>query len=332
MIIEKSFLLLRDELFRTVVEFEKDNNDYKTYFNEHSSLEEYKFHLNKLQLDFTQELRSNLIYYKSQGEIHMNLLITKRIFELIKARLQLTTETDYSGLNIRMISKNNSEISCVNTGSEEFLCVEKYLHCQYQASLEVISVINDCLENFSQPVKKKSSRRNKSEKAFWQDEMYVHYSDIMKLRNELYKPSTLLEKKSFVEKEKELLEEQYKRQGKDFYKNSASMQYEVRLESYREILLSTDEFKKQNPSPLIWNKSKTDLLELLNALHQAKAIGLKNGDEISRKDLIDNFVDFVNMEEIPDSDSRISKLQVRNTPNSFLLKLLEAVERILIEK
>ncbi|WP_421918853.1 hypothetical protein [Marinifilum sp.] len=328
MIIEKHYLLLKDELSRTVVEFEKDNNDYKTFFNGHSNLEYYKLHLNKLQIDFVNELRSNLTDCKTQGEIHMYLLTTKRIFELIKARLQSTTETDYSGLNVKMISKLNNEISCINTGPEEFMYVEQYLHCQYQVTLDVISVVNDCLENFSQSGKKKSSKKNKLEKGSWQDDIKEHYNTIMKMKDDLYRIISLEEKMEHVLNVKEGLVLQFQNSGKDFYSSSLSVLFEIRLDCYREMLLSADKGKseKQIFSRLLWNKSKTDFLEIMDAFHLTKAISSTSGDPPTRKELIEIFVTFLNIDPIPDHDSRITKLHDRINPFSFLEKLKNAIE------
>lgn len=332
MITEKSFLLLRDELSKTVVEFEKTDHDYKTYYNNYENLSSYKLYLNKLHIDFVNEFRSNLLECKTSSEAQMYLVTTKRVFELIKVRLESCLKADYSGLNVRMISRSNHEITCINTGPEEFMQIEKYLHCQYETLREVIKVVKDCIENYSRSSKKKSSKKNRIDKNSRKDDFKDFYPIVMKLRSDLYKVNTLKEKMNLVQNNKDQMEEVFRKESRDFYNSRLNQFLENRLETYREILLTVEEPKKQNASPLVWRKTKTDFLELMNAIHQVKAVGLKAGDELSRKELIDRFTEFVNMEDIPDSDSRISKLQVRNTPHSFLLKLLETVERILIEK
>ncbi|WP_282126606.1 RteC domain-containing protein [Marinifilum flexuosum] len=332
MIIEKSFLLLKEELSKMVVEFEKDDSNYKIYFNDHSSVSEYNLFFNRLQLDFVSELKNNLSSMKSDGEIQMYLLTTRRIFELTKVTLQSATETNYSGLNIRMISKVNNDITCVNTGPDEFMCVNEYLQCQYQTVQDVISIINECSDNSSKSGKKKSSKKQKLEKDSWQDDIKEYYPMTMKMKDDLHNITSLKEKLDHVEKEKEGLELVFKSKGKDFYTSALSLLFRGRIDAYRELLISEDIKDDHSSSQLVWNKSKTDFLELMSALHLSKAIGLKNRDSLSRKDQIEIFEKLLNIGPIPDSDSRISKLHVRDEPCSFLKKLQNAIIRYLTQK
>ncbi|RKE04164.1 RteC domain-containing protein [Marinifilum flexuosum] len=333
MIIEKNFLLLKEELSKMVVEFEKDEKNYKTYFNNHTELKNYQSHLNKLQIDFVNELRNNLTRIKTKEEVQMYLVTMKRVFELLGVKLDINTSTDFTGLNIKMVSRANGAIACINTGPDEFMCVNEYLQCQYQTVQDVISIIKECSDNSSKPGKKKSSKKQKLEKDSWQDDIKEYYPMTMKMKDDLHNITSLKEKLDHVEKEKEGLELVFKSKGKDFYTSALSLLFRGRIDAYRELLISEDiKDDHSYSSQLVWNKSKTDFLELMSALHLSKAISLKNGDSLSRKDQVEIFEKLLNIGLIPDSDSRISKLHVRDEPCSFLKKLQNAIIRYLTQK
>jgi len=332
MITENSFLLLTTELSKAIVQFEKEEKDYKVYFNEHVCLNGYKCHLNKLQIDFVNELRTNLRILKTQGEVQMYLVTTIRIFELIKSQLQSNTQSNYSGPNIKMVSKSNNEISCINTGPEEFIQLEKYFHAQYEVVIDSIDVIKTCQRENNSSSRKKSGKKNRRENKSWKDDFKECFPVLMKMKDELREITSAFDKIEYLKEEKRNLARDLKMKGIDLYDSPVNLFLESKLETYKEMLLHGNDSKKRSSSGLTWNKSKTDFLELIAALHRCKAVKMNSGDPLSRKELIQKFEEFLNMEPFKDADSRIVKLQGRNSPNSFLLKLLEEMDCVLIEK
>ena len=73
-------------------------------------------------------------------------------------------------------------------------------------------------------------------------------------------------------------------------------------------------------TPLVWNRSNSDLLELVLALQRSNAISLTTGP-ISQKDLVDEFSRFVN-KPLKYSNQSISALKRRKKPEtSYTLEL-----------
>jgi hypothetical protein len=73
-------------------------------------------------------------------------------------------------------------------------------------------------------------------------------------------------------------------------------------------------------TPLVWNRSSSDLLEVLIAIHRSKAISLTTGP-IAQKDLIDLFSRFLN-KPIKHTNQSLSALKRRKKPEtSYTLEL-----------
>ena len=73
-------------------------------------------------------------------------------------------------------------------------------------------------------------------------------------------------------------------------------------------------------TPLVWNRSSSDLLEVLIAIHRSKAISLTTGP-IAQKDLIDLFSRFLN-KPLKYANQSISALKRRKKPEtSYTLEL-----------
>lgn len=82
-----------------------------------------------------------------------------------------------------------------------------------------------------------------------------------------------------------------------------------------------DMFQDHSPqSPLVWNRSSSDLLELVVALHRSQAISLAKGS-VRQKDLIELFSRFLN-KPLKHTNQSISALKRRKKPEtSYTLEL-----------
>ncbi len=73
--------------------------------------------------------------------------------------------------------------------------------------------------------------------------------------------------------------------------------------------------------PLVWKAKSTHLIELAVALHECGAIGLKSEGLLTRKELLDRFQNFLNI-EISDAESLLSRATERSTEKApFISKL-----------
>lgn len=103
---------------------------------------------------------------------------------------------------------------------------------------------------------------------------------------------------------------------------------EVKL-SYNQILES--DTPSHNPKQIVWKKSDTDLLELVTALDEMEAIGIK-GHDLTRKDAIEFFSNMLG-KEIKDAESKLSRATERKKDVSpFLSALKESFDNYAIKK
>jgi len=91
----------------------------------------------------------------------------------------------------------------------------------------------------------------------------------------------------------------------------------VQISSNGQVMMFNDDTPY---TPLVWNRSSSDLLELVIALHRSQAISLKGGP-ILQKDLIDLFSRFLN-KPLKYSNQTISAMKRRKKPeSSYTLEL-----------
>ncbi len=105
------------------------------------------------------------------------------------------------------------------------------------------------------------------------------------------------------------------------------------IDNYLEIVKISDEVLANEglKSNIIWNRSDTDMLELITALIESKSIKHTAGD-ITRKEVLQAFSDFLNI-EIKDPESKLTRATERKKDISpFLTKLKESFEEYVREK
>jgi hypothetical protein len=81
--------------------------------------------------------------------------------------------------------------------------------------------------------------------------------------------------------------------------------------------------QRSTSSQITWLGSKTDLVELANALYEAKIIGSKNGT-ITKKEFMESFSSFMNI-DLSYSPKSLSKAMLRNNPSRFIDQLRQSL-------
>jgi len=122
-----------------------------------------------------------------------------------------------------------------------------------------------------------------------------------------------------LERAKELL-----RHRKSFLKNSSRVVSDTTRRSTPPLVSDHGQVEMfQEPAyktPLVWNRSSSDLLEVLIAIHRSNAISLTTGP-IAQNDLIDLFSRFLN-KPIKHTNQSLSALKRRKKPEtSYTLEL-----------
>jgi hypothetical protein len=120
--------------------------------------------------------------------------------------------------------------------------------------------------------------------------------------------------------------------GIDLYNSSINIWFETRIETYRELIIADRKKQGLQKSNLSWLLTKNDFLEMMVSFDKIKAVGDGSRNPISRKELILQFSKFLNIKEILDSESRITKLMNRINPTAFLDRLLEKMKILANEK
>jgi|GEM_PF-6075676 len=78
------------------------------------------------------------------------------------------------------------------------------------------------------------------------------------------------------------------------------------------------------PGVLKWNASDVDLLELCVALMESDSVRRMDGAELTRKELVEAFVQFLGMNAIKDPDKKLNQAKARKKENTGFLKRLSA--------
>jgi len=340
MIKDNKFIELKNELSKAVVAFEKRNEGYRLYFNDHSGFQEFKNKLNHLYIEFINEVRYNLSELKKdeKSQIYLEMLI--HVFEILDEQNGTFPDFVAPHRNVKMVSKINAKLSCIHTNPDDLNQMLAYFRHQkriIQKSIRYIKILHK---------KCKKSQVNSKELTYsWQDELKEFYPIMTRIKAYLAMLPSLSEKMNYLQEERTCLSKEFQKQGKDIYSSPINLFFESRIECLKDLLLEEKQVQSssnedqvkiqaQTTIQLKWTESKTALVELIYSLHSSKSIndgkeGIKSIAQL-----------FECMFDIDLGDIYHTFLEVRNRKieptkfidllkDSLLSKMKEADEKIL---
>ena len=287
MIKDSNFIDLKNELSKAVVAFEKRNEDYRLYFNNHSSFQVFKDNLNHLYCKFIDEVRDNLGGFKTDEKSQVYLEMLLHVFEILDEQNGTFPDFVATHRNVKMVSKINTKLSCIHTNPDDLTQMLAYFQYQkkvIQKSVKFIMV-------FHKKCKKSKFNRNNLV-ASWKDELKEFYPDMTRIKVHLNELTLLSEKMKYLQEERNCLSKVFQKQGKDIYSSPINLFFESRIECFKDLLIeenhkvqeeklflsknSENQINHQSKSivsnQLKWTESKTALVELIYALHSSQSI------------------------------------------------------------
>jgi hypothetical protein len=174
----------------------------------------------------------------------------------------------------------------------------------------------------------KKFKKVKSYSDSWIDECREFYPFFMRLKDELSHINSLSDRITHLKKSRKEIALEFSEKNKDFYESPLNLYFEARLDCLKDLLHFQD-MLISNSSSMIWSGQKSDFIELVLSLKLSDVIELKDGSQITRKNLFRQFESFLGMEHINDLASRIHKLKSRSNTTPFLDELKKNCDRFL---
>ncbi len=162
----------------------------------------------------------------------------------------------------------------------------------------------------------------------WLDEHREFYPFFMRLKDELSHIDSISDQITYLKQSRKELVLEFSEKNKDFYESPLNLYFEARLDCLKDLLHFQNMLVK-NSSNMVWSGQKSDFIELVLSLKLSDVIGLKDGCQITRKNLFRQFESFLGMEPINDLASRIHKLKSRSNTTPFLDELKENCDHFL---
>jgi hypothetical protein len=327
MIKKQCFEALKVELSRAVFAFEKQAQGINLHFNGHTNFQEFKQHLTNLHLELATEIHDNVSNFSTRKEVELYFEMLLYAFELLNNLIGPYSDFECVARNVKMHSKENPEISCIHFDPAEMNQMKDYFHFQKSIIENSIHLASSFKQKFETSIVDSDAGKISS-----MQEMVEFAPYLSKLREELGEMCSERKKIKFLKNQRKRLTVVFVEKGIDLYNTSINIWFEARIEACRETIFASQKKQKNKKSALTWLLSATDFLELMMSFDKIKAIGDGSSNPISRKELILQFSKFLNVKEIPDSESRITKLIDRNNPTSFLDRLREKINILVNEK
>lgn len=316
MIKEVDFLALKEELSEATIAFEKVDDSYKFYFNRYDSYQNFRSHLTDLYYKYSKELRDNISTLKTRQEIEIYLEIHIRLFELLKDQVDEGFTLENFHHNPKIVSKKNTTIPYIKHSPSELAELMKFFKYQKRIIKKSIKQIKSCKSKFTSNTKS----INIPEKS-WKDNLQEFYPAFMKIKSELYAIKSINEKMEYIQKTREQLVAEYLDKGLDFYNSPLNLYFEACIDCLKSLSYSCHLHSDKPVYPLKWMATTSDFLELTLSLDQSKSLGMLDETVLSRKELIKQLGEFLNVDPVSDPESRIHKLTVRANRTPFIDRL-----------
>ncbi|WP_372753137.1 RteC domain-containing protein [Labilibaculum sp.] len=309
------------ELSRASFVLKKRGDDINLQCKTHTCVQEFKRHLTNLHIEFIAEVHDNLANLSTRQDFDFYLGMLLSAFELLKDLIGSYIEFEYMSANGKGESNEIAKSSCICFKQSDI--VQKKQYHQYQKSIIERSI--DLVSSFRQEAQLSLMG---PDKITIMHEMAEFVSSLSQLRAELGRMSSDRKKIKFLITQRKKLAIEFVDKGIDLYNSSINIWFETRIEACKESIVNQQKKQKNKKPSLFWMGSKNDFLELMMSFDQTKIIGDSNGKAVSRKDLILKFSKFLGIQEIPDFESRITKLMSRNNPTAFLDRLRDKMKSL----
>ncbi len=324
MIKDSSLMALKEELSTAIIFFEEDGRDLNLHFNEQVSFKEFQENLEHLYHEFAREHSFNLRQLEHPGEIDLYFKMLLHVFHLLINKIGIQPNFVSPHRNSMKGSNGNVEISCIHACADELDQMIDYFTFQKTIIIMAIELIYCSMK---EPVYRSDDPRlgYDSWESIW------HEFDPFRIRliEEIENINSIKEKIKFLKMERKRIDSELRKMGIDSYKPPISIFFDSTLIYYNNLLLSYKEVPSANTSTLKWTGNISDFLELMVAFDQSNCVSMLDDLTLSRKELIKQFGQFLNIDPISDPESRIHKLKTRCECTSFLDKLKEECERFL---
>ena len=348
MIRDDNFLKLKEALCKATIAFEKNKDGYKIYFNNYSDYNEFECQLTSLHYNFINEVRNNIIKLNIDKESGIYLDMLLHIFEIFDEQIQTCSDFVSPHNNVKIVSKNNSKLSCIPCSFNDFS--EMMAYFQYQKkiihkSIKFILTSRDkCKKSF---IKKEDIQS-------WETELLLFYPEMLRLKDAMNRIPKIRDKILYLQEERTHLCKEYQKKGKDIYSSPINLFFESRIESMKDLLLCIDlrnergdlrnesfankdiafEPEAVGISKLKWTESKTALVELIYSLHSSNSIN-EGRVEIKRMTQMFEFVFDIDLGDVYHTFTEIRNRKIEQTKfidllkDSLLNRMKEANEKII---
>jgi hypothetical protein len=266
MIVDENLKILKAELSNAIVAFEKEEIGYKLFFNNHLGFQEFKQNLNLLYYEFIKEVRNNLINLKTDEESHIYLEMLLHVFEILDDQIGLYPDFVSPHRNAKIISKTNMKFSCIHTCSEDLSQMLIYFQYQKKIIRKSIKFIRIFLKKC-----KKSNKQNNFSTPSWKDELKDFYPDMIRIKDEFNKISSISEKIKYLQDERMDLALKFEEEGIDLYASAINFFIESRIECLKDWLMH--ESKSRKSSKLDYDEKEIEIIlrEILHILENANS-------------------------------------------------------------
>ncbi|MCT4646840.1 MAG: RteC domain-containing protein [Carboxylicivirga sp.] len=290
MILEDNFLNLKAELSSAIVWIEKENGVYNLYFNNHSGFYEFKHHLNHLYYEFVNEVRCNLMRFKSSDEavVYVDMLI--HMFEILDEQIGIFPDFEVRHKNSKLLSSISKKEFCIHNNSEDLH--KLIIYFKYQKKIINKSIKFTC--NLIHINRQEHHFKNNIV-ASWQDELKEFYPEMTRIKNVMHQINNISDRIDYLYNERKRLQDDYAKKNYDLYTSPINFFFESRIDCLKDVLILNDgkrEFEGIKPSVdnkheskldcknikgFQWTESKAALVELIYALYYSNALTPENG-------------------------------------------------------
>ena len=313
MIKDSSLMALKEELSTAIIFFEEDGRDLNLHFNEQVNFKEFQENLEHLYHEFAIEHRLNLRQLEHPGEIDLYFKMLINVFDLLKNKIGIQPHFVSPHRKSMKDSNGNFEISCIHACADELEQMITYFQFQKKIIGMAIELI---YYSMKEPVYRgvDSTVNSKSWESIWL--VFDPYKS--RLIEDLGNINSIEEKIIYLKKERKRIDSELGKIGVDTYKPPISMFFDTTFICLNDLLVSFKEVPSANTSTLKWTGNTSDFLEWMVAFDQSNCVSMLDDLALSRKELIKQFGQFLNIDPISDPESRIHKLITRVDRTPFL--------------
>lgn len=313
MIRDSSLMALKEELSTAIIIFEEDGRDLNLHFNEQVNFKQFQENLEHLYHEFTREHIFNLRQLEYPGEIDLYFKMLINVFDLLKNKIGIQPNFVSPHRNNMKGSNGNVEISCIHACADEL--DQMIIYFNFQKT--IIGMAMDLIK-CSMKESAYSGDNSRVSHSSWESIWFEFDPFKIRLIEDMENICSIRENIQFLKMERKRIDSELRKMGIDSYKPPISIFFDSTLIFLNNLLLSSKGCSSATSLNLKWTASRSDFLELMVAFDQSNCISMSDGGASSRKELVKQFGQFLNMDPISDPESRIHKLITRVDRTPFL--------------